>query len=420
VDIELKYGRSVVCLSIPDKAEVTVLRPRSLPMLDDPAAALTGALDAPLGCAPLEAIPPPRSVAVAVPDETRPVPVSLLLPLLLGRMFAAWPTLSPDDVTIVVGGGLHRPMDEAGLARLIPEASRLGCRVVAHDARGSLMLDRGLTSRSTPVRVNAAFGAAGFKAVIGAIDPHQFVGFTGGAKGAVIGCGAAETIEANHKLMFQPGAEAGLMRSNPVREDLDEAGRLIGVDLAINVALDPDKRIVRLLAGEPGTVLRAGAATCAAIYGVELDEPFDLVVASCGGHPKDINLYQAQKGLSMAARALKPGGRLLLLAACPQGVGDDAYLDHVSRFGSPQEAMDDFMSGPFRVGPHKSFLFARTLIGHKVVVASELDDAVLRACHLTPGDAQFTLDRWVGGWPGRPRLAVVPSANTTYFHRRTA
>ena len=114
-------------------------------------------------------------------------------------------------------------------------------------------------------------------------------------------------------------------------------------------------------AGDPKeAVLLAGAGVCATLYGVHISEKFDIVIASCGGHPKDITLYQAQKGLNLASHALKPGGQVLLLAACPQGVGDDVYFDYVSRFQTTQEVLDDFRRLGFKMGAHKAFLFART------------------------------------------------------------
>ena len=280
------------------------------------------------------------------------------------------------------------------------------------------MMDFGTTTRGTPVRINAALGRAEFKAVIGNIDPHQFVGFTGGAKGIIVGCGSPETIEHNHGLMFHDSAQSGIIDGNPVREDLNEAGRMAGVDFVVNVNMDPEKRVVRLLSGDPAAVLREGAKTCAAIYGVALDGLYDLVVASPGGFPKDINLYQAQKGLNMSSQALKPGGRLLLTARCEQGVGDDVYFDYVKQFETAGEVLDHFKKQPFRMGPHKAYLFSRTLTRFSVVVASDLDAETLRTCHLRKGDAQATIDGWMGEMIGRPRVAVVPSANTTFFYRR--
>lgn len=420
MQVALKYGHGERVLAIPDSVPVEVLRPASLPPLADPAQALGQALDRPLAGPLLADMPQPASVAVAVPDETRPLPVRELLPVLLDRLLAAWPGLGRDRVTVVVGGGLHPPLDRAELDRLVPPDAARGCRVLGHDARAADLADMGVTSRGTPVRIHPAVARAELRVVLGQVDPHQFVGFTGGAKGIAIGCASAETIARNHGLMFQAGARVGELDANPVRQDLNEAGRIIGVRLAVNLVLGPDKRPAWLAAGDPEAVLRAGAGVCARIYGVRLEHDFDLVAASCGGHPKDICLYQAQKGLNQASAALRPGGRLLLLAACGQGVGDEAYLDYVRRFASPQEVLEDFAAGGFRMGAHKAFLFSRTLAAHRVVVDSELDPAVLRQCHLTPGPAQETLDRWIAECSGRPRVAVVPNANTTYFFRDPA
>ena len=418
--VTLKYGHGERELAIPDTAEVQVLRPASVPALADPAAALAKALDHPLGSRPIGELPAPASVVVAVPDETRPLPVRELLPVLLDRLFAAWPSLGPDRVTVVVGGGLHPPLDRAELDRLVPPAVARGCTVLGHDAHAADLVSLGVTSRGTPVRVNAAVARAEMRIVLGQIDPHQYVGFTGGSKGMAVGCSSAETIGHNHGLMFQPGAQVGELEGNPVRQDLNEVGRIIGVHLAVNMVMGPDKRPVWLAAGEPEAVLRAGAQVCAQVYGVRLERGFDVVVASCGGYPKDICLYQAQKGLYQASAALRPGGRALLLAACEQGVGDDVYLDYVRRFASPQEILEDFRSNGFRMGAHKAFMFSRTLAAYEVVVDSDLDPAVLAQCLLPAGRAQETIDRWIGVGEGRPRVAVVPNANTTYFFRDPA
>ncbi len=414
--VELKYGHSTLILSIPDKASTTVLTPNAPPPLPDPVKAFEATLDAPAGGPRLEDRKEPRTVGIAIPDETRAVPVKLLLPVLLKKMMQAWPNLRPDDITIYVGTGLHAPMDMDSVRRMLPQ--ECGFRVVIHDARNSAMKDFGVTSRGTPVRINADLGSAEFKAVIGNIDPHQFVGFTGGAKGIIVGCGSPQTIEHNHGLMFHELAQPGVLDGNPVREDLNEAGRMAGVDFAVNVNLDPEKRIVGLISGEPESVLRMGAKTCAAIYGVAYEEPFDVVVASCGGHPKDICLYQAQKGLNLASQALKPGGRILLTAACGQGIGDDVYYEYVKQFKTVHQALEHFKSQPFRMGAHKSFLFGRTLTRFEVVIASELDADTLRTCHLTKGEPQSVIDKWIEGIPGSPRVAVVPSANTTFLYRR--
>jgi nickel-dependent lactate racemase len=414
----LKYGQRQRNLVIPEKARVSVLNPLTVPVVENVEKAFEAAMGSPLGGQGLETVSKPRNVAIVVPDETRPTPVKILLPLLLKRLYKAFPHLRPDRVTIIIGGGLHPPLDEKGMRRVVPQPLAPGCTVVSHDAVRSPMSDYGTTSRNTPVLINALFAEADLRLVIGNIDPHQFVGFTGGAKGAVIGCASKSTIEANHGLMFNERARVATIEGNPVRLDIDEAGDLIGIHLATNVVLDASNRVVNLLAGEPRAVYREGAKTCRSIYGVPVREKFDIAVASCGGYPKDINLYQAQKGLAHAAQAVKPGGKILLMAACPQGIGDEVYFEYVSRFTTPEAVLEDFRRMGFKIGAHKAFLFSRTLVAFYVAIAADMQPEVLSKCHLRACDPQETIEKWVEGFPGSPRVGMIPNANTTYFYTK--
>ena len=390
-----------------------------MPVLDSIGDAVNSALDCPLGGERFENLArrlAPARVAIAVPDESRSAPVKEVLPCLLNRLFSALPRIAPSAVSIIIGGGLHPPMSSEGIEMLVPPETAAGCRVVAHDALNGRMVDVGVTRRGTPIRINAEFAEAGLKIVVGQIDPHQFVGFTGGAKGVVIGCASHESIERNHSLMADERAKVGSIRGNPAREDMDEAGAIVGIDVAIDVVLDADNNVVELLAGDPIVVLEKGARTCAALYGTVLKNEFEIVVASCGGHPKDISLYQAQKGLNLASRAAKHGGKILLLAAAPQGAGDAAYLDYVSRFTTSAEVLEDFRKIGFKMGAHKAFLFARTLVDYEVAIFSDMDKAVLEKCHLRAADPELIIREWVEGFRARPRVAVIPNANRTYFY----
>ena len=419
MEIELRYGDGRKPIQIPDQADVTILKPAELPVVGSIADALEKELLDPLGCESFHQMlrhADPESIAIAVPDETRPVPLQPILPLILQKIRESLPALNPSSITIIIGGGLHPPSDNNGRERVVPRHIAPDCRIIAHDALRAPMVDYGLTSRKTPVRINADFASADFRIVIGQIDPHQFVGFTGGAKGVVNGCAASETIEHNHSLMFHDGARVGQIWGNPVREDLNEAGEMVGIQLALNVVLNAEKKIVQMLAGQPLDVLKNGAETCSAVYGVGIGEKFDIVIASCGGHPKDICLYQAQKGLNLASQALKPGGHILLLAASPQGVGDDIYFDYVSQFTTPEDVLSDFQKTGFQMGAHKAYLFGRTLADFDVAISSDLDPGILRKCHLRAADPTVIVGEWVDAFKGRPRIAVVPNANTTYFY----
>ena len=410
----LRYGTQELTLELPEGVTVDVFEPKRAPCLADPVAELQAALDAPIGCMPLEGRSAPKSVAIALPDETRPFPTKLLLPPLLKRLFNAFPTLNGEDVAIVVGGGLHPPADEAQLARILPENLH-GCRVVSHDAKHSPMRSFGTTSRGTPVEVNKVYGDAELKIVMGMVDAHQFVGFTGGAKGVVIGCASEAMIEANHRMMREETACAGNIENNPVRLDLNESGEMIGVDIAINVVLDPHKKPVALMAGVPALVMRAAAQQTGFLYGLELTEPYDIVVASCGGAPKDICLYQAQKGLNSATQCAKPGAKIILVAQCAQGIGDEVYEEYVKQYPCAYSLKKAFEASPFKMGAHKAYLFARATTNFDVKIHSDLSREALAQCLLEKGDLQSTVDGWLAENNGPVRIALLKNANSSFF-----
>ncbi len=415
-EYKLKYGHSAKSVYIDDRAKVSVFRPCLRTAIKDVGEAVTEALEE-LVCSPrLINRQSTGSVAIAVPDKSRPLPANRILPPLLELIRTAFPNLSPHNVTVVAGGGLHPPLSNTELEQAVSPLVKASYPVVAHDADRAGFTHLGATARGTPVKINSRFAEADLKIVVGQIDPHQFVGFTGGAKGVVIGCGSRETIEKNHRLMFLPGAVAGTITGNPVREDINEAGKTAGIDLALNAVMNADNRIAVFYAGRPEAVLEKAAPECTAIYGHKLEEQYDVAVASCGGYPKDICLYQAQKGLRLASRAVKPGGKIILLAECEQGVGDNSYLEYVSRFRSAREAIDDFKSHEFRMGAHKAYLFGLTLTQFDVVMDTRLDTELMKRCGIVKADVRKAVDAAVNRDPEKCKVAVVPAANITYFH----
>ncbi len=414
----LKYGSDYLDINLPDNANITQMNSVELPSVDNVKSAMLKALENPLDMPNLASIPMPKSIAIAVPDETRPTPIKELLPVLIEYFFNTWKDLKAEQISIVVGGGLHPAPDNAQLERILPKDDILkGVNIVSHDALTSTMKTFKNTSRGTPVEVNAFIGEAEFKVVIGQVDPHQFIGMTGGSKCITIGCASRAMIQANHSLMASPEARVGNVETNPARQDLNEAGEIIGINLAVNVCLRADKKVVALFVGKPTSCLNAAAPITAQIYGQSFDEPFDITIASCGGNPKDICLYQAQKGLNHASQCTKKGGNLLLLAACPQGIGDDHYHDYVKQFPCAQSQMKEFEEKGFRMGAHKAFLFSRTILNYNVAVHSELDKETLASCHLAKADAQSIVDAWIKENP-KARIALIPNANTMYFYQK--
>ena len=407
--IEIPYGLAHLVADLPDDRAVDIVLPHEIAAADDPAAVIRSAVYNPLGD-----VKPPRQgqrVAIAINDQTRPVPHKYLLPPVLEGLRHAG--VRDADVCFLIATGAHPRLSPDEYAAILPANILRTYRVACHDCDDHARLTSlGETSRGTPVWINSEYTAADYRIVIGNIEPHQFQGFSGGVKSAAIGLAGSETINRNHAMMRRPHATLGEFERNPARQDVEEIGRLIGIDFAVNALLDARKRIVQALAGEPSAVMAAGIVQARRLYQASVKSPFDLMIASPGGHPKDINLYQAQKGLAHAAAVTKDGGRLLLCAACPQGAGSDAYESWMSRpeIRCHDDVFAHFAREGFRVGPHKAFQIARDASRLDVSLVSDMEAAVVERLLLRPEpDLQSAIDRVLMTLPRNARIGVMPA-----------
>ena len=414
---KLPYGRGSRSFLLPDHAEVTVLQPHDRPGLSDPGRTASEEL---AGHQPLlsRLAGPARRAAIAVNDKTRPVPHDILIPPLLDALESGgW---SRREITFIIAVGAHAPMTQDEFPQVLPPDTADGCRIVSHDADDiSGLTDLGTTSRGTPCRMNRDFVEADLRLVVGIIDPHQFVGWSGGVKSASIGLGARETIAANHSLLSSDGSGPCLFEGNPVRQDIEEMGRMAGVHLALNVVMNGRKEIVSVLAGPPEEVMLRGISGGGDTFTASFDSPADLVITSPGGFPKDLNLYQAQKSLRHGARAAAPDAPVIIMAACTEGVGSRRYENWMTDKASHRQVKEAFESEEFLLGHHKGMLFADDAIGRSVYLVSELPDETVRNLLLEPvSDLNVLIESLLADRP-QPRVAVLPNGNSTVpVHRR--
>lgn len=109
---------------------------------------------------------------------------------------------------------------------------------------------------------------------------------------------------------------------HPHSEDIEEAAGMVCVDFIVNVVLDAQKKIIKSVAGDMISAHRVGCAFLDTLYRKELPSRADIVLVSQGGAPKDLNLYQTQKALDNAKHAVKPGGVVVLIGSCKEGLGE--------------------------------------------------------------------------------------------------
>ena len=412
--LELPYGRGRLSFVLPPGWRPDLFRPSAVSLPEDPQEEVSCSLDHPLGGRRLEAFRNAGSVAIAISDETRLIPYPLILPPLLERLSRMG--IAPSSIRLLIASGLHPPMEEARLPSLLPSEILKRYPVVIHDARQDSLNYLGETSRGTPVFLNPRFLEADLRLVIGLIDPHQFVGYTGGVKAAAIGLAGERTIEANHSMLFQPGAMVGVIENNPVREDIEEIGRMMGIHWVLNVVLDEANRVVKVFCGDPVEVEKTGSQFCRSIYETKAAKEYDLVIASPGGYPKDLNAYQAQKALAHVTPLVREGGDILFLAECPDGHGDDLFYRMMVKYRTPREVVDHFKRARFKMGDHKAFLWCRSLIKAEVHLHSEMDEGLARVLMVSPVKTLSEVFERIGRkYAAPPRVAVMPKANSTYI-----
>lgn len=410
--IAVPYGKTHLSAEVPAGYPVEIIAPRDVPAPPDPARLVELALDSPLGDVRLANFAGARSSVVVISDKTRPLPALAVAPL-LARLEALG--LAPDAITLLIGTGTHAPMRPAEFPALLP-ADILGrYRVISHDCDDAAnLVCKGTTARGTKVWVNRVFDEADLRVVTGNLNPHQFMGFSGGVKAAAIGVAGRATINQNHAHMVDPLARLGEYERNPARQDMEDIGRLIGVHFALNVILNNAKQILAALAGDPVAVMEAGIPLVRDLVQVPVAAPFDLVITSPGGHPKDINLYQAQKALAHASLIVREGGTVILAGACPEGTGSAAYEQWIDGMASHEAVLDRFAREAFRLGPHKAFQIARDATRARVIFVSDMPGDRVRRLLLTPAaDLQATVDMALNDLPPGARIGVLPAANST-------
>jgi lactate racemase len=412
-EFRIPYGKTQLTVRLDGSLKAELIAPARVEPAADPVQAVREALGPAVRSVGMGNFAAARSVAIAINDKTRPVPHEVLLPPLLEALEKLG--IPSNAITLVVATGLHAPMPESEFAQILPANILAHYRVVSHDAAATAnLVSLGNTRLGTPVQVNGLFAQADLRLVVGNLEPHQFMGFSGGVKTAVIGLGGRDTINKNHALMLDPRSDIARYDDNPARQDVEEAGRMIGVHFALNAVINENKQIVRILAGDPHEVMRQGIPFVLQIYQVPVAAPLDLVITSPGGHPKDINLYQAQKALGHAARVTRQGGTIVLVAACPEGTGSRSYEEWVRGMPSHQAVLERFQREGFRIGPHKAFQIARDAAQRRVLFVTQMppelvEKLLLKRCASLEEALAFGLK----DLPRGARIGVMPWANAT-------
>jgi nickel-dependent lactate racemase len=293
-----------------------------------------------------------RTAAISVCDITRPAPNREVLPPVLARLEAAG--IPREGVTILIATGLHRPATEAEIREICGEETASRYRVVNHHARElSEHRSLGKTASGTPVYIDERFVSADLHITLGFIEPHLMLGFSGGRKLIAPGLAAQETIKVLHssRFMRDPRAAEGSIDDNPLHRELLKIARMARHDFLVDVALGrgTPRPIAAVFAGHPEAAHRKGVEFVSRVMLETLEQPVDAVITTAAGYPLDLTFYQALKGITAASHIVKPGGKILLLAACQEGVGGPEFARMVNEGLTDHEFMKKLDGAPVTV-----------------------------------------------------------------------
>ncbi len=323
---ELKIGKRTESFSIPAEQLLYELMGKNRTPPEDLATAYRYALAHPIDSPPLsEMVNPGETVAIAVSDITRVWQHNeLTLPILIDYLNEAG--IADKDITIIIAVGAHRQNTAEELAELCTQAICKRVKVINHNAWDTdNMVYYGKTSRGTQVSFNRLVADADRVILTGGVIYHYMVGYGGGRKSIMPGVSSLTTIQQSH--MWAMGKHLGdgsnplaanmKTAGNPAHEDMMEVAAFLKPDFIINVVPNLDGDITGIFTGNWISAWQQATQLVDEIFGVRIQEQADIVIASAGGYPKDINLYQSQKTIDNAVYAMKQGGIAIILADCP-------------------------------------------------------------------------------------------------------
>jgi nickel-dependent lactate racemase len=416
--VRFSFGKSGIDVSVPDSYRTRVILSQTAQAVGNELAALNAALDRPIGCAPLtELAAGNKTAAISVCDITRPAPNQVTLPPVLERLHAAG--IAAEGVTILIATGLHRGATEEEVRTIVGPQIAARYRVVNHDAK-ALAAHRSLgnTVRGTAVYIDERFMAADLHITLGFIEQHLMAGFSGGRKLIAPGLAAEETIKALHSPHFirAPLATEGSIAENPLHAELVEIARMVRHDFMLDVTLTEQRNISGVFAGAPVEAHAAGVAFVEQTCLERLEEPVDAVITSAAGYPLDLTFYQIVKGITAATHVVKPGGRILTVAQCAEGVGSAEFARRLASLRDFRSFLNEIHSAPVEVDQWQ--LEKLALTGEKYEL-SFFTPGVTRGQLGFLGESSFsTLEEAVAatlaGLTDDARVAMIPAGPYTF------
>jgi len=374
MEIKIPHGKSFQKFVPGDFSKITVLESQELPSVRDEEKAIKDSLQNPIGTKRLSSIANLKDaiISIVVNDITRPSPTKLFLNTLVEELKIGG--ASEKNIRVVVATGCHRGNTKEELELMIGKENVERFYVENHICNDENKLEYiGETNCGCPIVINKTVAKSDVRILTGVIVPHHSAGFSGGRKSIVPGVAGIDTLKRHHSMPIRPYNPAmGFMEENPFHKISLEIAKKLGVNFILNVVQNSKKETIAAVAGDLEKAHKAGVDISRKNSEIKIKERAEIVVTSPGGFPRDINLYQSQKAVSVAERVVKENGVIILVANCQEGIKKGDFLDWMLSAKNPKEIIDRFLEEGYTLtGSHKAFLFARALVNKKIIVVTE-------------------------------------------------
>ncbi|MBP7175877.1 MAG: nickel-dependent lactate racemase [Thermoclostridium sp.] len=378
----LKYGNSEFVVALADEQIKQVLEANPVRLVPGtPRELIEDALNHPVGSDRIENIVQSgEKVCVIISDSTRSWQnPGLILEALLDRLAAAG--VKDEDIVIISARGSHRAQTDQELRFLVTDRIYNRIKVVDHNCLDENNLTyMGTTSRGTPVKLNSVAVSSDRVILIGAVLHHFLGGFSGGRKSIIPGIASRETIQANHSLSLNHGigsgcnqlVKSGQLEENPLHLDMLEGSLMLNPCFIINIVVDDNYKMLKAFAGD---MVKAHEQACRLVdrmNTVDIDRRYPVVIASAGGYPKDMNVYQPMKTLCHMLECIEPGGMMIMLSQCREGFGSAETEKQITDYDNMLER-EKALRDNYSIGAHTGYLYADTAEKFTFILVTDFD-----------------------------------------------
>ncbi|MFD3157882.1 nickel-dependent lactate racemase [Haloimpatiens sp. FM7330] len=395
-NFQMNYGDKSLGFSLDEKNILQIIESNEYINDKSEEKVIEEAIKNPIGSPRLkELVHPGETVCVVIPDATRTWQKTYkFLYKIVDELNEGG--VDDKDILFISALGTHRKQTEEEHRQLLGEKLSARFKVMDHDCYDKDNLKyMGQTTYGTPVWINKKALECDHIVLTGGIVYHFLVGWSGGKKYVLPGISSYETVMANHALSLSPkmgggthpNVRSGNIVNNPVHEDMLQAAAFVKPTFMFNVVMGPDGNIAGAVAGNYIEAHAKGRKLVDKIDGVQIKEKADVVIATAGGYPKDINLYQSIKTFINAREAAKEGGTIIAVTECREGLGGNEEVQNMILNYNTLLDREKALREDYSISKFVGYYVCETAEKFNFILVSKLDPKLVEKANITVVDS---------------------------------